>query len=128
MLRPALWILLFVAVATVQTFSYLTWGAEVVQGNVAFLTLPVAACFVYLYSRDPWWASWFGRSLMLIGVAIFVACLATVLFRRFGDYAGRDLMLILSADLTFAAMLIRTIVLRHEQKADDANSQHDRPR
>lgn len=122
------WALLILILAAIQTTSYLTWGAEVVQGNVAFLTLPVAGCFMYLYARDPWWKSWFGRSLMLIAVAIFVACTATVLFRRLGDYPGRDLMLILSADLTFAAMLIRTIVLRREQKADRLDNEHDRPR
>lgn len=126
--RKVLWVLLFVGLACVQTVGYLTWGAEAVQGNVAFLTLPVAACFMYLYARDPWWSTWFGRSLMLIAVAIFVACVATVLFRRFGDYPGRDLMLIVSADLTFVAMVSRTLVLRREQRADRHDPTHDRPR
>jgi hypothetical protein len=125
------WVLLVLALLlllSIQVMVVLNFGAEQVQGNVAFLTLPVSVWFMSLYARDPWWKSWFGRSLMLIAVAISVDVAATVLFRRFGDYPGRDVMLIVSADLTFLAMLIRTLVLRAEQKADRDDHFHRRPR
>jgi hypothetical protein len=120
---------LFLLVAGLtQLYVVATYGAERVQGNVALLTLPVSLWFMSLYARDPWWKSWFGRSLMLIAVAIAVDASATVLFREFGDYPGREVMLIVSADLTFLAMLIRTLVLRAEQHADVQDKSHHRPR
>lgn len=126
MRRHLLWATALLLVVCVQTIGYLTWGAERVQGNVAALTIPIAAWFCWLYMHDPWWRSWFGRSLMALAAAIWLACVATVLFRLFGDYWGRDLMLIVSADLTFAAMLARTLVLRSEQKADDSHAEYKR--
>lgn len=118
MRRNALIVVLLVVAAVWQAVAIHLWGAERVQGNVAAMTLPVTVWFVSLYARDPWWRSWFGRSLMLIAVAVFLYTLSVVLFRNYGDYPGRDIMLVASADATFLAMLVRTLVLRSEQKAD----------
>lgn len=113
-------------IVAVQSAVAYVWGAERVQANVAILTLPVSVWFIVLYSRDPWWKTWFGRSLMLIAVAVTIYTLSTILFRNFGDYPGRDVMLVASADITFAAMLMRTLVLRSAQR-DDHRQVAERP-
>lgn len=102
-----------------QVFAVHTWGAEKVQGRVAVLTAATAVVFIALYSRDPWWKSWFGRSLMLVAVAFFLYGLSVVLFRNFGDYPGRDVLIVVAQDASFAAMVMRTAVLWGAQRADE---------
>jgi hypothetical protein len=95
----------------------MTW-AETTQLVLAVATLPVAALFIWRFSRDLWWRTWFGRSLMMIAVAVLVYTLSAVLFRLFGDYHGRSLMIVASSGLTFLAMLTRTVVLINAQNSE----------
>lgn len=94
-----------------QGFAVYEWGAERVQTNLAALTMAAAVWFVAVFAREPWHRSWFGRSLMLIAVALFLSSLATVLFRTFGEYPYRGVLLVVSGDIALAAMVIRTLVL-----------------
>lgn len=93
--------------------------AERIQLAFAIATLPWALGFIWEYSKDPWYKTWFGRSLMMIAVAVLLASTSAILFRLFGpDYWGRPALLIGSSGLTFLAMLTRTLVLRWLQSQD----------
>ena len=114
----ALSLILGAAVAVFGSHG-LTWF-EAIQLSFATATLPWALAFIWLFGRDPWWRSWFGRSLMMIAVAVAATSLSGVLFRLFGpDYWGRPVILVAAAVLAFAAMVTRTFVLRDLQAADD---------
>lgn len=119
------WVTASLAFALGQVWVAIEYGAEVVQTYIASLTLVTAVIFSALFARDPWWKTWFGRSLMLIAFALFLDSLATVLFRRFGEYPGRPFMLIISANVALAAMVMRTLVLRAAQKRDRARLYSD---
>lgn len=86
-------------------------GIEGAQRLIATATLPVAATFIWLYSTDGWWKSWFGRSLMLLATSVLAYALAVVLYRSYGDYPGRTALLLVATGGTFLAMLLRTMVL-----------------
>lgn len=118
MRRAVAWVL-GAALVGWQVFAVHAWGAEQVQGRVYTVTAIVSVLFIVLYSRDPWWRSLFGRSLMLLAVAVFLYGLSVVLFRFVGpDYFGRDALLVVAADATLAAMALRTWVLWVAQKRD----------
>lgn len=102
----------------IQATTAYFFGAERVQGNVAVLTLAWSVWFMWIYSRDPWWRTWFGRSLMLLAVGLTLQEASVVLFRNFGDYPGRELLIVITQDVILAAMVIRTIVLRDAQRND----------
>lgn len=92
---------------------------ETISFVFAAATLPVALLFIWRYSRDLWWRTPFGWSVMLIAVAVVLYSLSSILFRLFGpEYFGRPLLLPLSAAATFVAMLLRTLVLWQVQKYD----------
>lgn len=97
-----------------------TFGAEPVQLWLAAATLPVSFAFVWLYATDGWWKTWFGRSLMLLPLAVVAYTMAVVLYRTVGEYPGRGELLIFATGGTLIAMLIRTSVLwsmkRQERK------------
>jgi hypothetical protein len=103
----------------VQATTAYIFGAERVQGNVAVLTLAWSLWFVWIYSRDPWWKTWFGRSLMLLAVGLTLNEISVVLFRNLGDYPGRAFLIVVAQDVILAAMVIRTLVLRDAQRRDD---------
>jgi hypothetical protein len=100
------------------------WGknlmvAEKIQLAFAIATLPWALGFIWEYAKDPWYKTWFGRSLMMIAVAVLLASASAIMFRLFGpDYWGRPALLVGSSALTFAAMSTRTLVLRWLQAHD----------
>ncbi len=119
-MRRALSWLVGGAVVAWQAWAAVTWGAEAVQGRVYVATAVVSVVFMALYSRDPWWRTLFGRSLMLLAASVFLVGLSVVLFRFVGDdYPGREVLIIVAADATFVAMLLRTIVLVRAQRADE---------
>lgn len=103
-----------------QVFATMRWGAEGVQGRMYVATAIVSIVFMVLYARDPWYRSWFGRSLMLLAASVFLVGLSVVLFRFVGpDYPGRGVLIIVAADTTFLAMVVRTLVLIAAQRADE---------
>lgn len=82
-------------------------------------TLPVALLFIWRFSRDLWFKTPFGISLMMIAVAIVLATCSSILFRLYGPtYWGRPVMIVATAVLTFLAMLTRTVVLIRAQNAE----------
>lgn len=97
----------------------MTWY-ETLQGWIAFVTLPVAAVFIVLFGRpsERWWVTGFGRSLMLLAVGVFAYALSVVLFRAFGDYPGRPVLLLTAQSLVLVAMTIRTWVLWRAQRGE----------
>jgi hypothetical protein len=125
--KLVLWVLGLVALVCWQVFAAHYWGAEQVQGRIYVGTAVAAAVFIALYSRDPWHKSWFGRSLMMIAVSMLLLGISVVLFRLFGpDYPFRSVLIIVVADLTFAAMVARTAVLWAAQR-DDEHTADPRP-
>lgn len=93
--------------------------AERIQLAFAIATLPWALGFIWQYAKDPWFKTWFGRSLMMIAVAVLLTSASAILFRLFGpDYWGRPVLLVASSALTFVAMCVRTLVLRWLQAHD----------
>jgi len=100
--------------------GFVAWlfGGERVQVAMAVPTMPVTLWFIVMYLRDPWWKTWFGRSLMLLAVTVLLWTLATLLYRLLGDYPGRDFMLTAIGVGAFVALLIRALVLRAAQLAD----------
>lgn len=120
---------LLAAVVVAQVFTVRAWGAERVQTNVAACTIVASIWFVALYSRDPWWRTLFGRSLMLIAVALFMQSLATVLYRVVGEYPGRAFLIVGAADIALLAMVMRTRVLHVAQRDErhQAADAHPRP-
>ncbi len=103
-----------------QVFSANRWGAEGVQGRMYVATAFIALVFMALYSRDPWFKSWFGRSLMLLALSIFMVGVSVILYRLYGpDYPLRSVLIIATADTAFVAMLLRTLVLIGAQRADE---------
>lgn len=102
-----------------QWYAAHRWGAEQVQGRMYVATAFVALVFMALYSRDPWWKTAFGRSLMLLAFSMFVLGVSVVLFRFVGpDYFGRPVVIIFVADSVFLAMCMRTVVLWNAQRRD----------
>ena len=97
----------------------MTWY-ESAQTVIAFATLPVTAYFLFLFAKpsERWWATPFGRSLMLLAVGVFLYSSATVMWRLFGDYPWRPFMLLGATGSAFVAMLIRTVVLHNAQKTE----------
>lgn len=95
----------------------MTWY-ETAQAWIATATLPVSVVFLVLFARpsEHWWATWFGRSLMLLALGVFAYSCATVLYRFLGDYPGRPFVLLFSTTAVFLAMSIRTGVLWHSQR------------
>lgn len=95
----------------------MTWY-EAAQGWIAAATFPVSVVFLILFCRptEHWWATWFGRSLFLLGVGVCAYSAATVLYRWHGDYPGRPFLLLFSTSSVFVAMAIRTGVLWHSQR------------
>lgn len=92
---------------------------ERISFALSCMTLPVALLFIWRFARDLWWKTWFGRSLMMIAVAIVFATVSGILFRLYGfGYPGRGFMLIATSVLTFGAMVARTVVLIHAQNAE----------
>ena len=114
-------VMLCVAMVVIAVSSWWLTGctdlsaSEGIQTVCATYTIPFAVWFLVLYSREPWWRSAFPASLVAIAVAVLLYSLSVVLFRLFGDYPGRDTMLILSSLMTLVAMATRTLVLRHER-------------
>lgn len=103
-----------------QVFSVNRWGAEGVQGRMYVATAFIALVFMALYSRDPWQKSWFGRSLMLLALSIFLVGVSVILFRLYGpDYPLRPVLIVVTADTAFFAMLVRTLVLIGAQRNDE---------
>lgn len=111
--------LLIAILLAVQATTAYVFGAERVQGNLAVLTLVWSLWFVWLFKSDPWWRTWFGRSLMLLALGLLLQETAIVLFRQFGDYPGREVLIVVAQDVILAAMVIRTLVLRDAQRRDD---------
>lgn len=95
----------------------MTWY-EAAQAWIATATLPVSVVFLLLFARpsEHWWATWFGRSLMLLALGVLAYSCATVLYRWFGDYPGRPFVLLFSTTAVFLAMSIRTGVLWRSQR------------
>lgn len=92
---------------------------EKIQLGFAVATLPVALYFIWLFAKDRWAATWFGRSLMAIAVALALQTLSAILFRIYGpDYWSRPFLLPISAGLAFFAILSRTLVLKNAQMKD----------
>jgi len=106
------------ALLGVQATTAFLFGAERVQANVAVMTLAWSVWFMWIYSRDPWWRTWFGRSLMLLAVGLTLQEISVVLFRNFGYYPGRDVLIVVTQDVILTAMVIRTLVLRDAQRRD----------
>lgn len=96
----------------------MTWY-ELTQAWIAAATLPVTLAFLILFCRpsERWWGTWFGRSLFLLALGVLSYSATTVLWRLFGDYPGRPVLLIASTLLVLIAMTIRTGVLWHSQRA-----------
>ena len=93
--------------------------AEAIQLGLASTTLPAALLFIWRFSRDLWYRTWFGRSLMAIAIAVLLYTLSTILFRAFGPgYWGRDVLIIVTAGLTSFALWTRTVVLIKAQNAE----------
>lgn len=95
----------------------------------AGFTVPWALWFIILYCTDEgWWSyrregrsypNWFGRSLMLIAVAVLLSSAGTVLFRIFGfNYPLRTALVVAIWTLTPAAMVMRTLVLWRAKRGD----------
>lgn len=95
--------------------------AERIELAFAVATFPWALGFIWKYARDPWWRTWFGRSLMMIAVAVALTSLSATLYRLFGtDYWGRPVLLVAASVLTYCAMCVRTLVLRWLQASDQS--------
>ena len=95
----------------------MTWY-ETAQGIIAAATLPVTVLFLVLFCRpsERWWSTWFGRSLFVLALGVLAYSSATVMYRAFGDYLGRPVLLLASTSLVFVAMVIRTVVLWRSQR------------
>lgn len=101
--------------------------ADHLQLGMALLCLPVTAYFIYMFGKpsERFWRSWFGISLMLLAVAIFIAELSVVLFRFYGlDYYGRDVIRVSAQAMTLIAMGLRTWVLHVAQHHDSMHHPH----
>lgn len=108
-----------------QVYAAHQWGVEGVQARVYVATAFVALVFMLLYNRDPWWRNWFGRSLQLLAFAVFLWGVSVVLYRVFGDYPGRSVLIIVVADATLLAMCTRTVVLWAAQRRDRGHEDRD---
>lgn len=87
-------------------------GFQQVSLTVLYLTLPVALLFIVAYVPERPWTSWFGTSLLLLAIGVFVAGVAAMLFRIYGiDYPFRELLGAVWIGTVFAAMVMRTWVL-----------------
>jgi hypothetical protein len=91
---------------------------ETTQLWIAAATLLVSTFFIGLYSREQWHRTTFGWSIMLVALAFFSYSLATILYRVFGDYSGRPVMLLFATSLGLVAMTTRTYVLLVRQRRD----------
>lgn len=92
---------------------------ETLQLWLAIATIPVAGLFIVAYIPERPWRHWFGTSLLLIAVAVFMYAASVVLFRLLGDdYWGRAFMVTSSMGLTFTAMVMRVWVLLSAQVRD----------
>lgn len=103
-----------VGIASVVTICVLgqVFGFQQVSLNVLYLTLPVALLFIVAYVPERPWSTWFGTSLLLLAIGVFVAGLAALLFRVYGiDYPFRELLGAVWIGTVFAAMVMRTWVL-----------------
>lgn len=89
---------------------------ETLQLWVALATLPVSVVFLAKYTPEKPWQHWFGTSLLLLAVGVFLYCLTVILFRTCGDYPGRPFMVTSSVGLIFTSMVMRTWVLLDAQR------------
>lgn len=78
---------------------------------IALANIVVSATFVWLYSTDVWWTSWFGRSLVLLAVAVIANSAVVALRQTVGDFDGSHSLLIVSYGAIFLALALRTMVL-----------------
>jgi len=87
---------------------------------LASLTGLGALTFVLLFVREPWWRSWFGRSLMTMAVSILIFSGMALLSIRLGqDYPGRDALRLAGYLLLAGSMWSRVYVLwrvRHDER------------
>lgn len=97
--------------------------AELIQGWIAAINIPVCLYFIRLLGKraERWWTTWFGVSLMYIALHLLVYSTSVVLFRVFGEYPGRDYMLLLSPIIAITAMATRSYVLWASQRQENAH-------
>lgn len=116
MRRLVAWLVGLAALGGWQVYAVHRWGAEHVMGPVYVVAAVASVAFMALYARDPWWRSWFGRSLMLLAAAVFLAGLSVVLHR--------DVLMLAAVDATLVAMVLRTAVLVAAQRRDEHRNGH----
>ncbi|MGH1563024.1 putative phage holin [Mumia sp. DW29H23] len=88
--------------------------------NVLSLLIAVGAvAFVVMFAREPWWRSWFGRSLMAMAGALVVFALVVVLTLWLGrHYPGREALRVTGYSLVAVAIWSRVYVLWRVRRDD----------
>ena len=93
---------------------------------LASLTGLGALTFVLLFVREPWWRSWFGRSLMTMAVGMFIfASMALLQIRLGSDYPFRGTLRLIGYALLTVAMWSRVYVLWRARRADRSHTPVD---
>lgn len=86
---------------------------------LAAITLGGAIAFVVLFAREPWRRSEFGRSLMLMAVAVLLFTLTSTLRQFFGtEYPGRTEIRVVAQGFLAYAMWSRFFVLLRLRRGD----------
>lgn len=117
-MRNAIYWTVTILVTVAVLLGALAFGTDRTIQVIALCTLPVAVAFIWLYATDGWYYTWFGRSLMLLAVAVLAYTVAAALLRTLGEFELRGALLVFATGGTFLAMLIRTMVLWNVRKSD----------
>lgn len=82
--------------------------------------------FMLLYAVEPWWRSWFGRSLMTMAVGMFIfASMALLQIRLGSEYPFRGTLRLIGYALLTVAMWSRVYVLWRARRADRSHTPVD---
>lgn len=81
--------------------------------------------FVLYYATEPWWRSWFGRSLMTMALGMLIfSSMALIQIRLGSEYPFRSTLRLIGYTLLTLAMWSRVYVLWRARRADRAPVDH----